>query len=542
MTEMEWTVIVPARGGSVGIAGKNRRYVGDVSLVERAIRRALLFAKPERVFVSSDDTFALNVAYAYGCSSRVRPADLCGSETTIAEVVHDVVQAHNLDGPIAVCQPTSPTLCDETVLEAVGDFAHHPEWDSLALVTDDPHLMWRETANGRVEPIYDKRVNRQYRQDHVWRETGGLSLVRAWSGPASMIGSQHHLWPVTNEEALDVDVPLDLATAAASVNSRVIEWRVVAGETVGYGHLYRSLALAAEMPHHDHRWVVDGPEAARVLVGDRYPVAAYGHAYETAADVVVFDCLNVDANDYDRARMEGAIVVGIELTEVPGYARFDLYMDELSGRTPLPVAEQANLIRTGPLYASIRDEFRAARLIVDTGAVDNLTDPTRILVTFGGEDPEHFTARVLSALPASRYNVSALIGPGFSPDYAYTLRSAWPDQVIEAHAAEMSALMLASAVVVTSTGRTVWEAASLGCSILTIPVNERERDHGFPWAARRLPGHQLDDGTVRLLVDAALMDDHSAVARAERADASGVDGRGPRRFAWLVDGLIGNLI
>ena len=544
MSASAWYAIVPARAGSVSIPGKNRMTVGEQSLIELAIERALLVTSgdPSRVLVTTDDVFCADVATYMGCTLVHRPPHLAGSQVTVADAVHHAVTGRVPEGsPVAVLQPTSPTLLDDTILEAVAEFEQRLEWDSLATASLDNHLMWSEDRRGIVAPLYSERVNRQDQRDAIWRETGGLMLVRSWTGPGCLVSNSHYLWPVQQDEAIDVDSPLDLVAARAAVAQRTIEWRIVAGQTVGYGHLYRSLALAAEMPHHLHRWIVDGPDEARMLIGNLHPVAKYGAQYETAPDVVVFDCLRILNQDYERARTDNALVVGIELVELPEGVRLDFYIDEL-GRTGMyPIASRSTHTRFGPAYASTRDEFRAAHLALETGAVESITIPGRILATFGGEDSERVTEAALKAL-GDTYDLKAVIGPGFDAAYAHKLRSRWPENVIEASDARMSHEMLKAETVITGCGRTIWEAAYLGCSIITIPVNERERSHAFPPFALRLPAHDLDDGTLKSLVTLSALELHTLEGRRARSAASNIDGHGPRRIAWIIDGLIGGLL
>ena len=255
----------------------------------------------------------------------------------------------------------------------------------------------------------------------------------------------------------------------------------------------------------------------------------------------MFDCLRIVPQDYERARIDGALIVGIELVELPSGVRLDFYLDEL-GRTGMyPIASQSMHTRFGPAYASTRDEFRAAHIALDTGAVESITIPGRILVTFGGEDSEQVTMAALKAL-ASTCDVKAVIGPGFDAAYAHKLRSRWPSNVIEADNARMSYEMLKAETVITGCGRTIWEAAYLGCSIITIPVNERERSHAFPPFALRLPAHDLDDGTLKSLVTLSALELQTLEGRRARSEGSNIDGHGPRRIAWIIDGLIGGLL
>lgn len=533
-----WIAIVPARAGSVGIPGKNRRAVEGVTLAERAMDRALLITGDQRsVIVSTDDPIVEMLARFRGHTIHHRPSTLTGPDVTIAQVVNDVIRSLERDDSpsVAICQPTSPNLRLDAVIAALDAFNEHKEWSSLATVVEESHLLWWEQSDATLRPVYHERVNRQYRRDHVWRETGGLMLVRRWDDEGSLISDAHHLFEIPEDESTDVDTPYDLVLAHARAATRTIEWRIIAGQQVGYGHLYRCLALADELPHHRHRFVVDGPEEALTLVRARHSAVNYGEYYAHAADVVVFDCLNVQPDDYQRARDENALVIGIELESMPASAWMDLYINELASEDPL--TKRASVSRIGPDYASLRDEFQIARRAVEERWSDDLCVPNRVLISFGGEDPEHMTEQCLEVL-VGRYDVCAVIGPGFAPDYAARLRRNYRDVLLEAHQAQMAQEMLKAHVVITSAGRTAWEASALGAVIVTIPVNEREREHAWPTLARRVPRHNLDDGTLRFLVDASLMDKSDGDARRERALASRADGRGAQRFAWLMDGLI----
>lgn len=545
MSNAEWYAVVPARAGSRGIPGKNRRIVGGRSLVERAMDRAALITggNLDHIIVTTDDPFVADLAEYRGLTLVERPIALAGPEATIAETVQQALRAAlvPLGASVAVCQPTSPTLDDVTVLEALSEFAVHTDWDSLATVVNDPHLMWSETPRG-ITPLFTARINRQYRDESVWRETGGLMLVRSWNGPESLVTDQHHLFPVAADEAVDIDTPLDLITADAALHRRILEWRIIAGQTVGYGHLYRCLAIADELPLHEHRFIVDGPEAARALVDSRYPALPYGVEYEAPADAVIFDNLVILPADYDRAREMRAFIIGIELEAMPRQAFLDLYVNELGCRYPDEIMAQARHVRQGPAFGTLRAEFRAARTALETGAVASMTDSQRILVTFGGEDPTQMTARILKALGPD-YQVRAVIGPGFSPSYANQLRTRYPHhEILEAETVSMSREMLEAHTVITGAGRTAWEAASLGCALVTIPVNGRERTHEVPRFARRIPRPDLTDDAIRLLTQAAMSDDSGLEARRIRANDSGMDGLGSKRTGWLIDGLIQGML
>src|SRR4051794_33637662 len=74
--------VVPARGGSRGVLGKNLRPVGGVPLVARAVRACLRAERVDLVVVSTDDAAIAALARAEGASVVHRPAALAGDTAT----------------------------------------------------------------------------------------------------------------------------------------------------------------------------------------------------------------------------------------------------------------------------------------------------------------------------------------------------------------------------------------------------------------------------------------------------------------------------
>ena len=72
--------VIPARGGSKGLPGKNLARVGGVPLVARAIASALPCV--DKVVVSTDDPLIARVAQDAGAVVVWRPAELADDATT----------------------------------------------------------------------------------------------------------------------------------------------------------------------------------------------------------------------------------------------------------------------------------------------------------------------------------------------------------------------------------------------------------------------------------------------------------------------------
>lgn len=118
-------VVVPARGGSQGIALKNLQPVGGVPLVALAGRVVRQLAFVDRAVVSTDHPEIARVAREAGLEAPfVRPEPLSGPLVGDFEVLsHALQEVERLDRTrydvIAMLQPTSPSRSADHVRRAV---------------------------------------------------------------------------------------------------------------------------------------------------------------------------------------------------------------------------------------------------------------------------------------------------------------------------------------------------------------------------------------------------------------------------------------
>jgi CMP-N,N'-diacetyllegionaminic acid synthase len=105
------TAIIPVRGGSRGIPGKNLRPVaGGNSLLERTIRFAQRAPRIDRVIVTTDDPAMHAIAERHGVQSpTLRPEHLASDTATTVAVVEHVIQECSItDGALLILQATAP--------------------------------------------------------------------------------------------------------------------------------------------------------------------------------------------------------------------------------------------------------------------------------------------------------------------------------------------------------------------------------------------------------------------------------------------------
>ncbi|WP_141726237.1 acylneuraminate cytidylyltransferase family protein, partial [Actinacidiphila rubida] len=112
--------VIPARGGSKGVPGKNLAPVGGVPLVARAIQACTGALRVTAVVVSTDDPSIAEVARSAGAEVVLRPAAIAGDTATSEAAVLHAMDAHAaMSGTpsdvVVLVQCTSPFITSEEI-------------------------------------------------------------------------------------------------------------------------------------------------------------------------------------------------------------------------------------------------------------------------------------------------------------------------------------------------------------------------------------------------------------------------------------------
>ncbi|WP_106813739.1 acylneuraminate cytidylyltransferase [Microbacterium timonense] len=216
----EVVAVVPARGGSKGIARKNLQRVGGVPLVARAVDAARRCPAIDRVVVTTDDRDIAAVAAEWGAEVIERPADLSGDEASSeSAVLHalDTLEARRVDvGVVAFLQATSPFIDGEALGSAV-QLVRSRRRDSVFSAVETYGFLWEKGAGGAAEAVnhdVDVRPRRQDRAPH-YLETGAFYVFRA----AGFRASRHRFFgsigiaEVSPRTAIEIDTAEELEIA-----------------------------------------------------------------------------------------------------------------------------------------------------------------------------------------------------------------------------------------------------------------------------------------------------------------------------------------
>ncbi len=210
--------IIPARGGSKGVPGKNVKIINGRPLIAWSILQARA-AGITRVVVSTDDAAIAAVARDHGAEVPfMRPADLA-TDTAATEPV----MLHALDwyaergdtfDSVLLLQPTSPLRYADSIPNAITLF-EETQADSLLGVCENHHFFWRGGAVPEAMYDYARRPRRQdiRDEDRLYRETGSVYLTRipAFRAHRNRLCGRIALFHMREEEGLEIDSHIDFA-------------------------------------------------------------------------------------------------------------------------------------------------------------------------------------------------------------------------------------------------------------------------------------------------------------------------------------------
>ena len=168
--------IIPARGGSKGLPGKNTRMVCGKPLIAWSIEKAKKSSYLDVILVSTDSPEIADVARRHGAAVPfMRPAELATDHASTHDVIeHALAQCRTADSGeflyTVLLEPTSPLREDDDVdrmLETLN--ARAEEFDaivSVGQVTEHPSIMKRLVGEG-IEPFCPELVQTTRRQDNA---------------------------------------------------------------------------------------------------------------------------------------------------------------------------------------------------------------------------------------------------------------------------------------------------------------------------------------------------------------------------------------
>ncbi len=213
--------LIPARGGSKRLPGKNLRKLAGIPLVAWAIRRAQgaarLVGGESRVVVSTDSEEIASVSREWGAEVLTRPAEYATDDATSGAVIYHALETLFPTGPdefgdmyrpdrLVLVQPTSPLALSYDVACAVG----------MSLAKPSPGAVYSYSEGSDDGPPNGAA--------YVYNTKRGFPMTASDAGT-----------PMPAARSIDIDTEDDWHIAEALLAARPVAPFSIAGREIGPG-------------------------------------------------------------------------------------------------------------------------------------------------------------------------------------------------------------------------------------------------------------------------------------------------------------------
>ena len=213
--------IVPARGGSKGVPGKNVRPLAGRTLLEYAARAARESGVLDRVILSTDSPDIADTGRRAGLDVPfMRPAPLAADDTPMLPVVLHALESLGRDDwspdMIVLLQPTSPLRRPDHIRDAVTTL-RDTKADSVVAVVEIPRHLSPDYVmridEGRLQPFLPEGVRVTRRQDARPAYSRDGTVYAFWRATIERFGSIYgedcRPLLIDERESLSIDSPAD---------------------------------------------------------------------------------------------------------------------------------------------------------------------------------------------------------------------------------------------------------------------------------------------------------------------------------------------
>lgn len=218
--------VVPARGGSKGLPGKNLRPLGERPLIAWSIEAGLQSRYVDRLIVSTDSSEIAQAARAAGAEVPfMRPAELASdSAKSIDAILHAIdwhERAELLFDLVLVLQPTSPLRTSEDIDRAIELLFARQALAAVSVCETEHHPWWSNTlpADGNMASFLRPEALNTNRQElpPCYRLNGAIYLADTHflKSSRSFYGPETFACVMPAERSVDIDNLLDFHLAEA---------------------------------------------------------------------------------------------------------------------------------------------------------------------------------------------------------------------------------------------------------------------------------------------------------------------------------------
>ncbi len=226
---------IPARAGSVGVPGKNRRLICGRPVIAYTIDAARAARCLTSICVSSDDPAILDHCRADKVDYIERPAELAGPAARIDDAIRHGITTLEARGPrvdiIVLLYANIPVRPPYAIDEGVK-LLLESQADSVQSITAvgkfHPYWQFRRDESGSISKFIANNIYRRQELPELFSIDGAVSVLRrdivmAAAGndnPHAFWGTNIKGLPLPGDETIDIDNPRDFLVAQAILSER----------------------------------------------------------------------------------------------------------------------------------------------------------------------------------------------------------------------------------------------------------------------------------------------------------------------------------
>lgn len=217
--------LIPARGGSKGIPGKNIVDLNGKPLIAWTIEASLGSKNIHRTIVSTDSEKIEEVSRKHGAEVLFRrPAEISGDHSPVIPSIHHAFKwlAENEDyrpDYMVLLQPTSPLRNSQDIDEAF-EILYSKNADSVISVGEaspHPYLMKEITSDGKLKNfIADPENKPRQTFPPVYVLNGAIYIVKVELilNKNTFYSDKTYAYVMSQEKSVDIDSEIDLVVVS----------------------------------------------------------------------------------------------------------------------------------------------------------------------------------------------------------------------------------------------------------------------------------------------------------------------------------------
>lgn len=237
--------IIPARGGSKGLPGKNVRPLAGLPLIAHSIKLAQLCPQITRLIVSTDSGKIAAVARKFGAETPfMRPADLARDDTPMWPVLRHALETVEREGKskydfLLLLDPTSPGRLPEDIAGALKKIQAQPEAAGIIGVSQPEfNPVWHCVVEekGWMKDLIDaaRKYNRRQDVPVVYRINASLYIWKADFVRCAAAGwrqAPHLIYEVPENRAIHIDDEYEFKKAELMIRHGLVKLPWLEGNT-----------------------------------------------------------------------------------------------------------------------------------------------------------------------------------------------------------------------------------------------------------------------------------------------------------------------